>query len=102
MLGSSSRRAATLSSWARVVRSISESNSGVFVMMESPPLRSGFCPQAEHGERAPRQIVVIAGAVRAGGVGSFPGPRVEHRLPADPRLVGGQDEGDGLVVRVEQ
>src|SRR2546426_11035967 len=100
MLGSSSRRAATLSSWARVVRSISESNSGVFVMMESPPLRSGFCPQAEHGERAPRQIVVIAGAVRAGGGGSFPGPRVEHRLPPDPRVLGGPCARDGPSVGV--
>src|SRR6202051_2827737 len=101
MFGSSGRRAATASSWAMAVRCSSESNSGVVIMALSS-LTAGPGAQPEHDERPAIQIVDLAGAVRPAPVFHVPSAGVEHGLPAHARVVAGEDEGDALVVGVQE
>src|SRR4026209_1381425 len=101
MVESSCRRPATASSWAMAVRCSSDSNSGVVIMaLSSLTARPGAQPQ--HDERPAVQIVDLAGAVRPAPVVQIPSAGVQHGLPAHARVVAGEDEGDALVVRVQQ
>src|SRR5215475_10050181 len=102
MLGSRLRRVATVSSWATAVRCSSESNSGVLIvdvvmivgprsgsgerpslLRRAPRLWSCSCSQPEDRERAPEEIVLIAGAQDTRGIGPVFGLCVQYRLPAD-------------------
>src|SRR5262245_45264675 len=102
MFGSSSRRAATASSWAFAVRWSSESNSGIDIIGVPPGLRPRPRPQPEHGERAALEVVHLAGSEDSGPIRHLPVARVERGLPAHAGLVRGQDERNGLVVGVQQ
>src|SRR5215468_4862873 len=65
------------------------------------PLRPR-APEPQHGERPALQRIRLASAEGGHPRPEVPVTGVEHQLPAHARLVGGKDEGNGLVVRIQE
>src|SRR5262245_36091151 len=88
-----------MSSWSwRLARARERSS----LLRRAPGLWSCSCSQAEDGQRPPEEFVLVAGAQDTGGIGPVCGLCVQYRLPADAWLVRWENEGNRLVVGIQE